>query len=210
MLVEVAGVVVAFGKRRILDGVSLEVASGSSVAVVGPSGSGKTTLAYCVSGALKPTEGQVRIDGRDPAKGANVALVQQTTNAVGRRNCRENIAMGGLARSMTRRAALAEADDAIAQVGLAAVSSLRAHLLSGGELQRLAIARAMVMRARVVVADEPTGQLDESTSEPIIDTLLQTATMNGVLILVTHDLVAARKCDRVVTLSDGRLLNDKG
>ncbi len=207
MLIDVASVSVSFGDRRVLDGVSLEVEAGSSAAIVGPSGSGKTTLAFCISGALKPDAGHVRVAGRDPSKEGEVALIQQTTNAVGRRSCRDNVAMGSLARGATRRQALDDAETAISRVGLASVASHQAQRLSGGELQRVAIARALVMDALVIVADEPTGQLDESTSRQIIDILLSTLSENRALVLMTHDLDAARRCDRVLLLSSGRLRN---
>jgi len=207
VLIDVASVSVSFGDRRVLDGVSLEVEAGSSAAIVGPSGSGKTTLAFCISGALKPDAGHVRVAGRDPSKEGEVALIQQTTNAVGRRSCRDNVAMGSLARGATRRQALDDAETAISRVGLASVASHQAQRLSGGELQRVAIARALVMDALVIVADEPTGQLDESTSRQIIDILLSTLSENRALVLMTHDLDAARRCDRVLLLSSGRLRN---
>ena len=205
MLIEIASVSVSFGGRRVLDGVSLDVDAGSSVAIVGPSGSGKTTLAYCIAGALRPHAGSVRVAGRDPRRLRDVALIQQTTNAVGRRSCRDNVAMGSLARGATRRRALADAESVMSQVGLAAVAARKARNLSGGELQRVAIARALAMDARVIVADEPTGQLDEATSHQIVDVLLSTVSVNRALILMTHDLDAAGRCDRVLRLSDGRL-----
>lgn len=207
MLVEVVSVSVSFGERHVLEEACLDVEEGSSVAIVGPSGSGKSTLAFCIAGVLKPDSGYIRIAGEDAFKSGEAAFIQQTTNAIGSRSCRENIAMGSLAGGATRREALLDADVAMTQVGLSSVASHRAHRLSGGELQRTAIARALVMNARVIVADEPTGQLDETTSRSIIDVLLSTVTSRRALVLVTHDLVAAHRCDRVLRLSNGRLLD---
>lgn len=183
----------------VVNDVSFRVASGESAAIVGPSGSGKTTLLSIVGGLVAPTAGSVRRDG--PA----VAWVTQTTNVLGRRTVRDNAALGAFLGDVGWAQSCARADDALASVGLAPHAHQQARQLSGGELQRLCIARSIAMRARLVLADEPTGQLDGATSRAVTDVLLAIRDRGAGLLVATHDLTLAHRCDHVLVLADGRL-----
>lgn len=206
MLVVAEGVSMKYTQKGpwILKAVNLEVAAGTSVAITGPSGSGKSTLVSILVGALKPTTGSVRIgDGAHTT--TDVALIQQTSNALGRRTATDNVAIGALAVAKSRPQAVIRAASALEQVGLTAQADMRASRLSGGELQRVAIARALAMDALVIIADEPTGQLDTNTSRDISDVLLGTIDDTRCLIVATHDLDLAHRCHHRLELIDGVL-----
>ncbi len=183
-------------------------AGGTSVAVVGPSGSGKTTLLSILGGLLVPSSGSVyvREGDRQLAVARQVSWVLQTANLLPRRSARDNAAMAALARGEPLGDVLNRANLVLEQVGLSSVADKPARFLSGGEAQRLSVARAVTSRTPFILADEPTGQLDDRRSDQVADVLFGvTRTFNCGLVLVTHDHALARRCDRVLTLSNGRL-----
>lgn len=202
--------------RWVLRGVDLEVAAGESVALVGPSGSGKTTL-LSISGLLQqPSEGTVSLDGRQVSAaggrggsgllGEVFAWVFQSVNTLRHRSALDNTALGLLARGLRRGDAEAAAADALDRVGLAGFEDTPVETLSGGELQRVCIARAVAARPRFLLADEPTGQLDRSTSDRVLDALWQARGSETAIVIATHDPDAAARCDRVLRLVDGRVV----
>ena len=202
---------------HILKGISLEVERGEAVGLVGPSGSGKSTLVKTIAGLEQPDSGQVVIDGTDLSRldedalarfrGRRIGIVFQSFHLVPTMTALENVALP---------LELAGMDDAFAKAGaeLAAVGlGERLHhypaQLSGGEQQRVAIARALVPNPAILVADEPTGNLDEGTGSSIIDLLFALKAERGAtLVLVTHDLSLARRCDRTIRLRSGRIEAD--
>jgi putative ABC transport system ATP-binding protein len=202
---------------HILKGISLEVERGEAVGLVGPSGSGKSTLLMTIAGLEQPDSGQVVIDGTDLSRldedalarfrGRRIGIVFQSFHLVPTMTALENVALP---------LELAGRDDAFAKAGaeLAAVGlGERLHhypaQLSGGEQQRVAIARALVPNPAILVADEPTGNLDEGTGSSIIDLLFALKAERGAtLVLVTHDLSLARRCDRTIRLRSGRIEAD--
>lgn len=199
----------------VLRHVDLELRDGESVALLGPSGSGKTTLLSIIGLLQQPTEGSVSIDGmRVPRRGRTVqrlradayAWVFQTVNTMRRRTALDNAAVALLAQGMHRREADRVAGDALAAVGLADHTAVPVERLSGGELQRVCIARAVAARPRFLLADEPTGQLDRSTSDRVLDALWSARRPESAVVIATHDVEAARRCDRVVHLVDGRVV----
>ncbi|WP_436536266.1 ABC transporter ATP-binding protein [Actinoplanes sp. HUAS TT8] len=188
-----------------LQDVSLSVAAGEFVAVVGPSGSGKSTLLYCLSGLETVTSGHVSILGGPPAeqRRRHVGFVFQSYNLITSLTVRENVALP--ARLAKRPVDAAAVDAALAAVGLADRGGYRPAQLSGGQQQRVAIARVLALRPDVVFADEPTGALDTESGARVLD-LLGAAVRDGrSVIMVTHDLEAAARADRVLVLRDGRL-----
>ena len=199
-----------------LDGVDLEVAAGEFVAVVGRSGSGKSTLLHVAGGLDTPDAGRVVFDGRDvhamsvsdraALRRRDIGFVFQFFHLIPTLSVAENVQLplildGG-------RPGREPVDDVLARVEL---SHRRDHLpgeLSGGEMQRAAIARALVARPRVILADEPTGNLDSATGAGVLDVLTaQVADVGAALLMVTHDEEAARRAVRVVTLRDGKISN---
>ncbi len=197
----------------VLTGVDLTVDPGEFVAIVGPSGSGKSTLLYCLAGLEPPTRGQVLLLGEDPAKLSrgrlarlrrrDVGFVFQSFNLIPSLSARQNVALP--ARLSGRRVHSADVTAALAAVGLEDRGSHRQGELSGGQQQRVAIARVLAARPRIVFADEPTGALDGATGAAVLGLLSEAARSGSAVILVTHDLDAAARADRVIVLRDGAI-----
>lgn len=205
----------AFAGRLVLNDVSLTVQSGESLAIVGPSGMGKTTLLAVLGGLLRPDSGEVNVTGRNgatPARGDIrrwVSWVLQTTNVLSDRTVRDNVRLGCVAGGIRGREAEKRIVQCLEQVGLASRVDAPVRLLSGGETQRVVIARALAGDRPFLLADEPTGQLDSATSALVMDAL-RAATRNRALILVTHDADLAAQCQRRARLVDGQLLEGEG
>jgi putative ABC transport system ATP-binding protein len=199
-----------------VDGASLTLEAGEMLALHGPSGSGKTTLLLLVAALLSPDEGEIRFDGRPISALSeceacdylqrDVGFVYQSPQLMGRVSALENVALKLVLAGTPAREARAQAQPWLARVGIAAQATQTPETLSGGELQRVAIARALVGEPRLILADEPTGNLDSTRSREIIELLREVARERGAgVLLVTHDLEAAGLADRHVTLRDGRL-----
>lgn len=184
----------------------LSVAPGQSLAILGPSGSGKTTLLSCIAGLAAPTAGEVLIAGAPPERAARsaIATVLQGHALVSLLTARENIEV--LLRSEGRRPADARhaAIDMLAGVGLADYVDHLVEELSGGQQQRVAVARALAVAPAVVVADEPTTEQDKQTRMVVLDHLFTVPRRGGALILATHDLAVAERCDDALVLGRER------
>jgi len=204
------------GTLTILDGVSLAVRAGESVAVVGASGAGKSTLLALLAGLDEPSAGQVWLDGeeisaldedgRAAARARHVGFVFQSFHLVPSLTALENVMLPlELAGHADARAA---AKEVLAKVGLSARLGHYPRQLSGGEQQRVAIARAFVTSPTVLFADEPTGNLDTTTGGRIEQLLFDlNAAAGTTLVLVTHDRELAARCDRVIEIDAGRLVS---
>jgi ABC-type lipoprotein export system ATPase subunit len=207
------------GERvRALDGVSLQVASGQFVALVGRSGCGKSTLLH-LAGALDfPTAGHVRLDGTatDQLNEAgltrlrreNVGFVFQSFQLLNTLSVVENVEVPLLLAGETnpRPRAL----ERLADVGLAELANRMTHQLSGGQMQRVAIARALVHAPQVILADEPTGNLDTSTGNAIIELLRRLCSDHGLSVLMaTHSMEASASADTIVRMRDGRIVEER-
>ncbi|HLF43824.1 MAG TPA: ABC transporter ATP-binding protein [Acidimicrobiia bacterium] len=191
----------------VLDGVDFEVETGSSVALTGPSGSGKSTFLAILGGLTQPTHGEVMVDGQPVVRlSSTFGWVFQANNALGRRTALDNVTLPLLARGAERRSVEPEACHLLELVGLGTRIEAVARSLSGGELQRVCIARAMATQPSVVLADEPTGQLDATTSGLVLDALWAALPGSTTLVVATHDQTVASRCDRVVQISDGKLV----
>lgn len=210
-----------YGTTRALDGVSLEIAPGTSTAIMGTSGSGKTTLLHVLAGILLPDSGSVRLDGSDITtlsdrertrlRRERFGFVFQQGMLIPELTAIENVALALMLQGMPKRQAFGPAAQWLSYLGLAGLEERRIGQLSGGQAQRVAIARAQVTGAHVTFADEPTGSLDSRTSDDVIDALLATTVGQGrTLVMVTHDANVAARCERIVTVSDGKVVADAG
>lgn len=199
---------------HILKGLSLDIAAGEAVGLVGPSGSGKSTLLMTMAGLERPDSGRILVEGTDLAvldedslarfRGRRIGIVFQSFHLVPTMTALENVALP--LELAGDRKAFERAEAELQAVGLGHRLGHYPAQLSGGEQQRVAIARAIVPNPAILVADEPTGNLDEATGQSIIDLLFALKRDRGAtLVLVTHDLNLARLCDRMVRLRSGRL-----
>lgn len=201
----------------VLDGASLDVSSGESLAIIGPSGSGKTSLLLVMTGLESPDSGAVIFDGtplkelssneRADLRRDRIGIVFQNFHLIPGLNACENVALPlDIAGAHGARKQAAEL---LERIGLGHRKDHYPNAMSGGERQRVAIARALIHRPALVVADEPTGNLDNQTGETIADLLFELNEENdATLVLVTHDLTLASRCQRQVRLNDGQLHAD--
>jgi len=217
------GVVKEFGTGasavRALDDLSLTVPRGEFVALVGRSGSGKSTLLNLAAGIDVPSTGEVWLEGRDLARldddaltlvrRHRIGMVHQFFNLLPTLSARENVALPALLAGTPERDALARADALLAEVGLGPRRHAKPSTLSGGEMQRAAVARALVHDPAIVLADEPTGNLDTRAAGQVVELLGALAGARGItVVMVTHSREAAAAARRVVELRDGRIVAD--
>lgn len=206
------------GPVEILRSVSLEIAHGQSVAIVGPSGSGKTSLLMVLAGLERVTAGDVHVAGYDftglgeddraRARGDKIGVVFQSFHLVPTMTALENVALP--LEFAGRPDAFDRAQELLREVGLAARVDHFPAQLSGGEQQRVAIARALAPRPKLILADEPTGNLDGKTGRQVIDLLLDLQRLRqATLVLITHDERLAARCQRVVHMGDGRIVGEE-
>jgi putative ABC transport system ATP-binding protein len=209
----------AAGPVNILRGIDLDIAAGEAVGIVGPSGSGKTSLLMVLAGLERATSGSILVAGR-PVTGLDedalaklrretIGIVFQAFHLIPSMTALENVAVP--MELAGARNALSRARDALAAVGLAHRLTHLPGQLSGGEQQRVALARAFAPRPRLLLADEPTGNLDQATGEAVMELLFQMRAESGAtLMLITHDRALAARCSRCIHMADGRVAEPVG
>lgn len=204
------------GVLSVLEGADLTLNQGELVGLIGPSGSGKSTLLHTAGLLEKPEGGEVYLEGencmalndagRTRLRREKLGFVYQFHHLLPEFNARDNVAMPLMVGGMTRRKAREKADILLAEMGLSERLKHQPGQMSGGEQQRVAIARALVNDPRLVIADEPTGNLDPATTERVFESLIRMARSEGAAVLVaTHNMALTRHMDRVLTLRDGKL-----
>ncbi|MFO0585189.1 MAG: ABC transporter ATP-binding protein [Anaeromyxobacter sp.] len=210
---EVGGEVV-----RALDGVSFTIPRGEWVAIVGQSGSGKSTLMNLIGCLDTPTSGLYRLNGADVAglqddeladlRNKEIGFVFQTFQLLPRSTALQNVELPLVYRGIPKRVRRQQAEEALEAVGLANRMHHRPNELSGGQRQRVAIARALVGKPSLLLADEPTGNLDSATGEDIIRLFGELHRGGNTIVLVTHEPKLAARCPRAIRLSDGKIIGD--
>jgi putative ABC transport system ATP-binding protein len=214
--IEARDVVLSFGQTPALRGASVSVAAGEIVAIMGPSGSGKSTLLHCLAGILVPASGEIYFDGRridtmgeagrSTLRRDHFGFVFQFGQLVPELTAEENIALPLLLSGIRRDSALKEARAWFERLGLDGLERRRSGELSGGQAQRVALARGLVARPEILFADEPTGSLDSLTGEHVMDLLVAAAREQGTtVIIVTHEARVAAYADRHVMVRDGKV-----
>ena len=221
-VLELAGVTKVYGDDPpvpALRGVSFSVRRGELVAIVGPSGSGKTTLLHIVGTLERPSSGVVRIGDVDAARlddrelsqlrARNIGFVFQQFFLAEHATVRDNVADGLLYAGVRAAERYRRAEEAIERVGLSERASFKPTKLSGGERQRVAIARALVGRPAIVLADEPTGNLDSTTGASIMELIRELNAAGATIIMITHDEGLADQLPRQVRVLDGEVISDR-
>ncbi|MBX9246291.1 ABC transporter ATP-binding protein [Actinotalea ferrariae] len=211
------GLVKTFGTTTALAGVDVDLAAGESLAVMGPSGSGKSTLLHCLAGILPPDAGTIALEGREIGRLSDrertllrrerYGFVFQFGQLLPELPAEENVALASMLLGTPRARALDLARQWLAALGLAGMERRRPGELSGGQAQRVAVARALITGPDVVFADEPTGALDQTTGADVMRVLTETTRAAGAsLVLVTHDENVASWCSRRIEVRDGRVV----
>jgi putative ABC transport system ATP-binding protein len=222
-VLEVDAVTKVYGEQppvSALRGVSFSVQGGELVAIVGPSGSGKSTLLHILGTLERPSGGVVRISGVDAAQLEDRALSQLRARQIGfvfqqfflaeHATVRENVADGLLYAGVPAAERHRRADEALERVGLAHRAAFKPTKLSGGERQRVAIARALVGRPAIVLADEPTGNLDSTTGASIMELIRELNDAGATILMITHDAGLADQLPRQIRMLDGQVVSDVG
>jgi len=220
-LVEAREVAKSFGQTAALRGASVAVSPGEILAIMGPSGSGKSTLLHCLAGIFTPDRGEIWFDGRrldtlgederTRLRRTAFGFVFQFGQLVPELTAADNVALPLLLNRTRRRPAYKTAETWLERLGIGDKGANRTGELSGGEAQRVAVARALALAPQVIFADEPTGSLDSLTGEKVMDLLTALAREAGTtVVLVTHDARVAAYADRVVMVRDGLVSVDLG
>ncbi|GAA1792336.1 ABC transporter ATP-binding protein [Nocardioides hankookensis] len=215
-VLEARGLTVRYGETTAVDSVDLAVAPGSRTAVMGPSGSGKSTLVHALAGVVRPAAGEIwfedeRLDAlgeaeRSRRRLARMGMVFQLGDLVPELTLVENVMLPLQVLGVRARQARERALEMLDALGVADLADRRTGAVSGGQVQRAAVARALVHDPAVVLADEPTGALDSLTAEQVLDTMVSVTTAAGAaLVVVTHDHVVASHLDDLVVVRDGRV-----
>jgi ABC-type lipoprotein export system ATPase subunit len=199
-----------------VDGVDLTVAPGETVAIMGPSGCGKSTLLYLLGGLDRPTAGEIWLDGQDITRMSERALARLRRDSVGfvfqafhlmdELTAVENVELPALLADRSPRTARRRAEELLEQVGLANRARFLPTQLSGGQRQRVAVARALVADPLVVLADEPTGNLDSASTRDVLQLFDHLHRAGQTLVIVTHDVQVAATADRMISMSDGAFI----
>ena len=218
-LVTLDSICKSFGSLQILKEITLSIHQSEITSIVGPSGAGKTTLLQIIGTLLKPDKGQLLINGVDPFtlsaqkqahfRNSQIGFVFQFHQLLPEFTAVENVAIPAMIAGMSKRQALSEAEQILTQLGLADRLKHRPAQLSGGEKQRTAVARALINRPTLILADEPSGSLDTQRKEELIELFFELRDQLGqTFLIVTHDEDFAQRADRTLSLQDGRIIAD--
>jgi lipoprotein-releasing system ATP-binding protein len=224
LLVRVEGLRKSFNHMgnvlEVLKGIDLEINAGELLSIVGASGAGKSTLLHCIGTLDLPTSGKIALDGQElttlsgprlaRVRNQSIGFVFQFHHLLPEFNAMENVMMPGLIRGDNKKRMEQRATELLGEVGLAHRISHRPGEMSGGEQQRVAIARALTLEPKLLLADEPTGNLDTATSDAVHDLFFEINSKHSTtIVVVTHNPSFAQRMPRVVEMSDGKIINDQ-
>jgi putative ABC transport system ATP-binding protein len=205
-------------KVHALRGVSFDIRKGEFVSIIGPSGSGKTTLMDILGCLSRPTSGEYKFEDRDVSnfsedtlaefRGRKIGFVFQSFNLLPRLTAQQNVELPLIYAGVSARKRARLAQDALESVGLAERLRHKPNALSGGQIQRVAIARALITNPSLILADEPTGNLDSKSEEEILSLFENLHTQGNTLVIVTHNLSVADRVARIIAIRDGRVESD--
>ena len=204
----------ASGVLKVLTNVNLQISLGEKIAIIGSSGSGKTTLLHILGGLDQPTNGEIFLNGelfsnideiaKCKSRNNYIGFIYQFHHLLGEFSAQENVAFPLMIRGLNKKVALRKSKEMLGRVKLGDRLSHKPAALSGGERQRAAVARALITKPKIILADEPTGNLDSNNREEVLELLLElNDEINTSLIIVTHDNTIAKKMDRILHLEDG-------
>ena len=214
MFLQIEGLTKRYGDTAVVDAMDLGVERGTICCLLGPSGCGKTTTLRMVGGYLAPDAGTVEVDGTDivglPPEERPVSTVFQSYALFPHMTVLENVAYGLKCHGMDRTARRAEARSMLASVAMGELADAYPAQLSGGQQQRVSIGRALINDPAIILADEPTGNLDSKSGEEILTLMkLSNQKYHQTIIMITHDLEIASQADRVITFEDGKIIKDE-
>jgi putative ABC transport system ATP-binding protein len=204
---------------KALKGITFFIDSGEMVAIIGPSGSGKSTLMHLLGALDKPTSGTYILEGHDVSsldedelaeiRNKKIGFVFQSFNLLHRTSIRENVELPLLYSGVSPKEREKRAIEALKSVGIEDKKDNHPNQLSGGQMQRAAVARALITQPSIILADEPTGNLDSKRSHEIMQTFCDLNNKGRTIVLITHELELAEYCKRIITLRDGLIVNDE-
>lgn len=217
--IEVKGLCKCFDGDSVLKDISFQIESGEFVAVMGQSGCGKSTLLYSVSGMDRPTQGQIRFDSRELSalsekqmqklRLERMGFIFQKPNFIKNLSIADNIVFPAFQLGKrSRKEIVADAEALMKKMGIISVADHDIRKVSGGQLQRAAICRAMINHPDILFGDEPTGALDSSSTKEVMDILEQISFSGTTILLVTHDAKVAERADRIIYLEDGKIKDE--
>lgn len=217
--IKVKGLCKSFDGNSVLKDISFQIESGEFVAVMGQSGCGKSTLLYSVSGMDRPTEGQIRFDNREMSalsdkqmqklRLEHMGFIFQKPNFIKNLSIADNIVFPAFQLGKrSRKEIVADAESLMKKMGIISVAAHDIRKVSGGQLQRAAICRAMINHPDILFGDEPTGALDSSSTKEVMDILEQISFSGTTILLVTHDAKVAERADRIIYLEDGKIKDE--
>lgn len=201
---------VLIGSRAVLNGIDLEARPGCVLVVTGPAGSGKTTLLHVLAGIISPSQGEATLDGESASrfrrgKGSSIGFVPQTFGLVAALSAAENIAIPLQLLRVAREQVAARVQETLVALGIENAGEQLATELSGGQQQRTAVGRAIIAEPPLIIADEPTSELDAASRDVVFSLLREAAEQGGTVVITTHDFDLVERGDDVVYLHDGRL-----
>jgi len=215
-MIELRGVKKVIGQEEILKGIDIEIKKGEFVAIIGASGSGKSSILYIMGLLDRPTEGEVffegeRIDFSEEEKiskirNQKIGFVFQFHYLLPEFSLLENVMIPAIRLGMRREEARERAYELLKRLGLAGKENRKIYQISGGEMQRVAIARALINKPLVILADEPTGNLDSKNTQAVMDIFKDINSEGTTIVMVTHELELAKQAHRIVEMKDGRIL----